>query len=189
MINLKASLHFFFREVRTVTQKLPSSLKQTLDLTINPELLFFQPLNNSTSFEVSCPSSCKNHKKIKATSICAHVHTHTHTLTHCCGCGLKSVTHFHSLLSEPPSLPGLLFTFSWTGQPGPPGQCFCLECLLSYILCLSYCQELKQNSLLSGSPPGLVLLELQHPLLATSLFGCLCCFDSEDVWLCQFVGS
>lgn len=41
LIDLKASLHSFFRQVRSVTQKLPSSLKQTFDLTINPELPVF----------------------------------------------------------------------------------------------------------------------------------------------------
>lgn len=78
---LKASLHFFFIQVSSVTRKLPSSLKQTLDLTINLELpQFFQPLNASVSFEVSCPYSCKNHKKIKAasTDVCTHTHIYAH---------------------------------------------------------------------------------------------------------------
>lgn len=48
--------------------------------------------------------------------------------------------------------------------------------------------EVKQNSPLSGSPPGLVLLDSSAPF-ATPLFVCLCYFVSEDVYLCPFVGS
>lgn len=116
-----------------------------------------------------------------------HRHTHMHTCTHTCihtYCyGLESIAQFQSLLSESASLPGLLPTFPETAQPGPAGQCFCLECLSSLTFCACLIAkglitfDLQQNSLLLGRPPGLVFLgssTLPLQLLYIDISAALC---------------
>lgn len=71
MIYLKSFLHSFFRQVSFMPQKLPSSLKQTLD---NKPGIFISPATGCQwifwSFLFPFPS--KNHKKIGALCTCTH---------------------------------------------------------------------------------------------------------------------
>lgn len=101
VVDLKASLHIFIRQVVSVTQKLPSSLKKTLDLTINPELPVFPAPECQRIFWSFLPSSGKNHKEIKAASICvyvcscAHEHTYMHASTNL-GTNTHAYLHIHT---------------------------------------------------------------------------------------------
>lgn len=95
------------------------------------------------------------HSYTQCTLTCTHVYTrmYTHTHTHSL---LWPQEHCPLILTPPrTSIPAYLPLDRSVFLLGMP--------LFFYILCLHYCQEVKQNSPLSGSPPGLVLLDSSTP--------------------------
>ena len=139
-------------------------------------------------FKIVWELLCVTLQRVGVSGPDCHTHTQTRTHTHCYG--IKSIAPFHSLLSESPSLPGLLPTFLGTRQPGPAGQCFCLKYLSSLTFCACIIaenlskshlfQEVCQDWCFSAPAPSLCDFFLQPALPL---------YVSEDLWLCQFLGS
>lgn len=132
-------------------------------------------------FKITWELLCVTLPRVGVSGLDCHTHTETRTHTHCYG--IKSIAPFHSLLSESPSLPGLLPTFLGTGQPGPAGLSsltFC-ACIIAENLSKSHLfQEVRQDWCFSAPASSLCDFFLQPALPL---------YVSEDLWLCQFLGS